>query len=293
MELSERILRLLGKRDDDPALLEFLDEFKPHLHSYAYELRKLYNFSALGFSLFYDGSTGSIERVSFHIFTNRVASGNCQPFEGLLPFSIPTDSSRDEVRQILGATPTNSHSAKASSSSDSETNIATWHDKYEIPPWTLNFTFGSPDGVLQFVSAKSDEIVPLQDQNKMDAMLWRECMFCGETHDAASRFVLESNNVSVCHVCVEGFVNQFRDRKGKFVQKEGCSVCAHKISRKNAMLRVIQSAENVELTICEICAEEVNEGLDRFVARTKMVNKIAEPDMHFPDFEPNLNGEES
>lgn len=283
MELSERLLQLLGKRDDDPELLEFLHEFRPYLHTYAYELLKLYNFGALGFSLFFNGNAGSIERVSFHIFTSRVASGNCQPFKRLLPFSVPPESSRDEVQRILGIAP---EASRAEGSS--EENPGNWHDVYCISPLTIDFIFGSPDGKLKFVSATSNEITPIQDQDKIDAMLWRTCMFCGEHHDAASRFVIESNDISVCHVCVAGLVNQFRERKEKFSQRAGCSLCSHKASRKNSVLRII---ERGSVSVCEICAEELDEGLARFVDRTNIVNKIAEPDMHFPDFEPKLDTE--
>jgi len=284
MELSERILKLLGKRDDDPALLEFLKEFKSHLHTYSYELLKLYNFSALGFSLFYDGTVGAIERVSFHIFTNRVASGNCQPFAGILPFSIPTRSSRDEVQLILGIAPETSESMPGGST-DTHKKVDDWHDKYRLQPWTIDFTFGAPDGVLKFVSVTSDDIVPLPDQTRIDAMLWRRCVVCEERHDAASRFVVESNEISLCHVCVDGFVARFRQRKDKFPQRSGCSLCSHKISRKNSVLRLI---EIDDLSICEICVEELHEGLSRFVDRSEILNKIAEPDIYFPDFEPNL-----
>jgi hypothetical protein len=286
MELSERILRLLGKRDDDPVLLEFLNEFKPQLHSYSYELLKLYNFSSLGFSLFYDGAAGSIERVLFHIFTKRVATGNCKPFDGLLPFAIPASSTRDAVRELLGVEPERSEHIEEG---EAKTSVASWHDKYRIAPWIIDFEFGSAAGSLRFMSVSSEDSIPLRDQSKIDAMLWRKCNFCGETHDAASRFVVESNEISICNVCVEGYVNQFRDRRDRFNQAAGCSFCSHRPSRQNASLRI---APKADLSICEICAEELNEGLARFVDRTKLINKIAEPDMHFPDFEPHLDAQD-
>jgi hypothetical protein len=103
MEVSDRLIELLGKpdSDSDPDFLELVAELGPYQSSIA-DCRR-YDFVKQGFSVLCGRQC--IACIIFHVATFAVKRGYRHPFTGVLPWGIATSDTRMQVRSKLGLEP--------------------------------------------------------------------------------------------------------------------------------------------------------------------------------------------
>lgn len=166
MELSDRLVALLGKRETDPDFQEFFKEFKPYLQMRSAKGIKDYDFDKLGFSILYIERLGGVIGVTFHSSTRSVRDGYFKPYEGLLPYGITTSDTRDEVRLKLCADPARStpYEGHPNQVPNPWEQHSTWWDTYDAP-MKIGVIFRSPLSDIGLFSVHYD--VPQEDYANM------------------------------------------------------------------------------------------------------------------------------
>jgi len=211
MDLSERLLSFLGKRENDPDfqtfLLEMKDRFETRMTPFDSDhLWQGYYFDDQGFWFHIEPNYDFIFDVTFSITGSK--SGLKHPFQGVLPLGILNTDNQEEIRRKLGVKPQWSNSKTSVSKNGEHRELHT--DRYKIAPFDYLVKFYKPeDGLVSLEVIISTGMRDLHGKS----VVFAACGVAKGTEITADSVVLRK--VPPRHTVPEDTINDTRQAIGK------------------------------------------------------------------------------